>query len=190
MTRTNTALQARALALIFALLILAGSAAILLAASTATAQAQTTANNSTAPAGGERIHDDLLLVNKSYQEDGRNGTLTLTFVADGPTAVTLIDAGAFMAGGQLPQRTKVIEGRTKITMPVTRVENMVGVTIISGGVRYAVPHEVDGGVLSPPGPRIDSLALLTGVALVAVLAIGIYRIRANKRDEGVTVVDA
>ncbi|WP_335999366.1 hypothetical protein [Halorientalis halophila] len=138
------------LALLLSLTVLGGSGLILLTASAAAAGQTTTTEAPTTDqsnqTGGEVITDSLTLVSKSYEADERgNGTLSLTFRADGPQAVTLYDAGAFMTGGQLPSRTQVIEGTVTVEMPVTRPEGSeyVGVTVVSGGTRYSVPHQVE-----------------------------------------------
>ncbi|AQL43937.1 hypothetical protein BV210_15045 [Halorientalis sp. IM1011] len=124
--------------------LLVGITVAFLAIGTGAATAQTT--NQTNQTGGEVVTDGLTLVNTSYEpvEDGGNGTLSLTFRADGPQAVTLYDAGAFRQGGQLPSKTKVIEGTVTVEMPVTRQGNFVGVTVVTGNTRYAVPHRIAG----------------------------------------------
>lgn len=129
--------------LLFVVVVLGASAALLLAG-TATAAGQTAAQNATNQTGGQVITDRLTLLNKTYNaaEGGANSTLSLTFRADGPVAVTLIDAGAFRQGGQLPTKTQVIKGTVTIEMPVTRQGSFVGVTIVAGNTRYAVPYRI------------------------------------------------
>ncbi|MFD1585504.1 hypothetical protein ACFR9U_00800 [Halorientalis brevis] len=156
---------------------------------TAAAQETTaTPQNTTQPVGGERIHGDLLLVEKTYRDNGgQNGTLVLTFKADRPTAVTLIDAGAFMSGGELPTRTAVVDGRTTMTMPVTQVGSMVGITIVSDGVRYAVPYRTSESADShlftgKPTWQDTRIAGLSGFigGLVIISFVAWYRVHSDR----------
>lgn len=182
------------LALLLTVIVVACSVIMLssAAAGQQTTEVQTETNETNQPAGGERITDSLLLVNKSFRADqDRNGTLSLTFDADGPTAITLVDAGAFATGGRLPTKTKVIEGTITVEMPVTRPEgaDFVGVTVLSGNTRYAVPHEVDPRFeLAAPQPN-DWLSMIVGIAATFGLMIVIKRYRERQRDEGVVRVE-
>ena len=183
-----------AVGLLFAVAVI-GATGMLLLAGTATAAGQTTAQNASDQADGEVITDGLTLVNKSYQpgEDGKNGTLSLTFRADGPQALTLYDAGAFREGGQLPSKTRVIEGTVTIEMPVTRQGSFVGVTVVAGNTRYAVPHRIDGTTDSSlfsgrPTWQDTQIAGLSGFVGGLLVVSGVAYRRVTKNDGEVTRV--
>jgi hypothetical protein len=175
--------------LLFAVIVIGATGALLLAG-TATAAGQTTAQNATNQTGGEVITDGLTLVNTSYEpaEDGGNGTLSLTFQADGPQAVTLYDAGAFRNGGQLPSKTKVIEGRHTMEMPVTRQGQFVGVTVVTANTRYAVPHRIgesDSHLFRGDPTWADTqIAGLSGFVggLLVITGTAVYRVRSEKGE--------
>jgi len=174
--------------------LLVGITVAFLAIGTSAAAAAQTPNQ-TNQTGGEVVTDGLTLVNKSYEpaEDGRNGTLSLTFRADGPQAVTLYDAGAFRNGGELPSKTKVIEGTVTIEMPVTRQGNFVGVTVVAGNTRYAVPHRIGGQADSNlfsgrPTWQDTQIAGLSGFAGGLLVITGVAYRRVTKDDGEVTRV--
>jgi hypothetical protein len=179
--------------LLFVVVVLGASGALLLAG-TATVAGQTAAQNTTNQTGGQVITGRLTLLNKTYNagEGGTNGTLSLTFRADGPVAVTLIDAGAFRQGGQLPTKTQVIEGTVTIEMPVTKQGAFVGVTVITGNTRYAVPHRVrpaDSHLFSGrPTWQDTQIAGLSGFVGGLLVVSGVAYRRVTKEEGEVTRV--
>lgn len=78
----------------------------------------------------------------SVDYDGHRGVLVLEVRTDEPTALTITDAGAFSAGGEMARRTEIVDGTATIEMPVTKVEGLVGVTISTPETLYAVPVRV------------------------------------------------
>ena len=176
-------LRKTTLALLIGLLVLVTGAAATAAGQTTTAQ------NGSNQTGGEVISEGLTLVNTEYRAgDDGNGTLALTFQADGPTATTLYDAGAFRYGGKIPSRTSVIDGRYTMEMPVTEVDGMVGVTVVADGTRYAVPVEVDSTSEIGPPVSIDWLALFVGIGLVGISAVGYHKYRDKQQSQEVRSV--
>lgn len=162
------------------------------------ANAQETGENSTGnqSTAGEYVTQDLRLVKSEYNRNGGNGTATLVFEADSVTTITLTDVGKFEYGGEMNRRTIVLEpGRSEVEFSVTESKSgMVGVTIDTGEVLYAEPitkvgsGESEDGSLKPP-ERNDALALVVGVALVPLAAIGYKRHRDVEKDEEVRYVN-
>jgi hypothetical protein len=140
--------------------------------------------NETTPTGGEAITDSLTLVSAEYNEG--NATAVLSFQADKPTAVTLTDAGAFQQGGEIPQRTAVVDGQTSMQIPVTEVDGMVGVTVSAGNTLYAVPIDTtpDANLFSgDPTWQDMQIAGFSGFA-GGLLIVGLVAWRRVRSDEG------
>ena len=87
----------------------------------------------------ERIDQDTRLISASY-DDG-DGTATVVIESDVAQKITVSDAGAFVEGGVVKQRTVIVSPgeRVEITMPVTKSNGYTGVSIATPETLYAVP---------------------------------------------------
>lgn len=159
--------------------------------------ADTPTPNRSEPERGERIEQGLVLLNASYEaggeaaEGGERGTVTLTLRASERKAVTLVDAGAFSLGGDLPDRTlDPFEGTQTFEFSVYRPpgSESVGVTIVTDRTMYAEPIRV-----SPAGPDLPEFptwgALLVGVSLTAVGTVAVDKYQSQKESQGVTRIE-
>lgn len=143
----------------------------------------------------ERVDSDLILLNSSYDGDAAGGSdrgvVTLTFRAESPQAVTLVDAGAFSLGGQLPSRTlSPWSGRAtfKFTVYEPPESNFVGVTIVTEEAMYAEPVRIEPG--GPDLPQISTmLAVLMGISAVVVAMLLLDRHLDVVDSEGVHRVE-
>jgi len=160
--------------------------------------ADTPTPNQSEPENGERIEQGLILLNSSYESGGGaadvpgdRGTVTLTLRAESTKAVTLIDAGAFSLGGQLPDRTlDPFKGTETFEFGVYRPEDtdFVGVTIVTSDTMYAEPIRVQ--TSGPDLPEFPTLgALLLGVTLTAVGTVLVDKHQSRKDSKGVTRIE-
>jgi len=160
--------------------------------------ADTATPNQSEPENGERIEQGLVLLNSSYESGGGaadvpgdRGTVSLTLRADSTKAVTLIDAGAFSLGGQLPSRTlDPFKGTETFEFGVYRPEgtDFVGVTIVTSDTMYAEPIRVQSS--GTDLPQIHTLAaVLMGISAVALGMLALDRHLDLKDSEGVTRVE-
>lgn len=169
-------------------------AVLLVVASTATGAAATTpaqptttteANRTQSDARGERIDGTLALVSSSYDGDG---TATLTFAVDEPTAVTLSDAGDFVDGGRIHRETFVLdEGTHTVTFDVTESERgYVGVSIATQEVLYA--EVLRSPSLSPFSGASGTLGWFGGATILGLMGVlaGLYKVK----NEGGEPVEA
>ncbi|QSG08878.1 hypothetical protein [Halapricum desulfuricans] len=87
----------------------------------------------------ERIDNSTVLVSASYDRDA--GMATVVIESEETQKITLTDAGAFVQGGEVPQRSVVVTPgeRTEISIPVTNADGFVGVSIATQKTLYAVP---------------------------------------------------
>ena len=123
----------------------------------------------------------------TYHYDSDAGEIVMTLYSERPQRVTLTDAGAFMTGGEVNRARHTLKGRSKVRFAVTEYEGFVGLSVDTGRTLYAVPVET-GTALSAP-KESDFLALLAGLVVVPIGAVGIYRLREEMRDDGVLRID-
>lgn len=125
--------------------------------------------NETTAATGERIDSSLTLVSRSYNQG--SGTVTLTFDASEPTAVTLSDAGGFIGGGEINRRTFVADGRETVEFAVTETDRgYVGVSIATDEVLYG--EVVKSPSLSPFRESSGTVGWMAGAGIVLVSFVG------------------
>lgn len=136
----------RVVALVFVFTVFAlGSLLILLAGG---ASAQAAANQSADQAVNEsvetveRIDRNTVILESDYSE--KSGVATVTLESDRVQRVTLSDAGAFVTGGQVNQKTTVLkpDEPTTVRLDVTEVDGRVGVSISTSKTLYAHIIEV------------------------------------------------
>ncbi|QSG11295.1 Uncharacterized protein HSBGL_0865 [Halapricum desulfuricans] len=89
----------------------------------------------------ERIDNATRLISASY--DSESGMATVVIESDIPQKIVLTDAGAFVEGGEVDQRSVVVTPgeQVNISMPVTEADGFVGVSISTQKTLYAVPLE-------------------------------------------------
>jgi len=87
----------------------------------------------------ERIDNATVLVSSSFD----NGTATVVIESEIPQEIVLSDAGDFVQGGEVDQRTVFLEPgeRARISMPVTKTNGFAGLSISTQETLYAVPLE-------------------------------------------------
>jgi hypothetical protein len=105
-----------------------------------------TATDTLTPGAGanpEQIDENTRLVSATY--DKETGQAVVIIESDSLQDVVISDAGAFMEGGIVEQRTVTLKPgeRATVRMPVTKVKGYVGVSIATrSGALYAVPMEI------------------------------------------------
>lgn len=142
----------------------------------------------TSPAG-ERIDNATMLISSSYSE--RTGMATVTIRSEIPQRIVVSDAGGFVAGGEIEQRSVLVEpGETvEISIPATETESgFVGVSISTQKTLYAVPIIPPGLRLSPPESN-HWLAMLVGLLMALLTVVGIDRLAERYYGNGVISVD-
>jgi hypothetical protein len=150
---------------------------------TAAAQATETPTEPAGSPAGEQIDNATVLVSSSY--DGSTGEATVKIRSEKLQEITVSDAGAFISGGQVAQRTVLVEpGETaKITLPATEAEGYVGVSIATSQTLYAEPIHSSGG-LSPPNDS-GLAGLFSGIVLMFLSVIGYHTYRKRKTKHSV-----
>jgi hypothetical protein len=144
------------------------SIALVTAAAPAVAQEQpgnATSTTTDSQPEGERISQNLVLVDSGYDGDG---TATVTLRTDSTTAVTLTDAGGFMDGGEIARKTVVLDpGTHTVSLQVTETElGYVGVSIGTRNVLYG--EVINGQQRLLPGLRAEySGSVLFGAVILA-----------------------
>lgn len=141
--------------------------------------------NETAAGSGERIDSSLTLVSTAYNQGA--GTVTMTFDASEPTAVTLSDAGGFIDGGEINRRTFVADGRETVEFAVTQTDRgYVGVSVATDEVLYG--EVIQSPSMSPFSGASGTTGWLGGASIVVLsfIAAGVY----IRRKEGGAPVEA
>lgn len=128
-------------------------------------------NATEAPPRGEQIDENTVLVDAQF--DDSDDTATVTLHSRTLQQVTITDAGAFIQGGEVPQRSATLrpDAETTISMPVTEVDGYAGVSIATSQTLYAVPLD-DPKKLVPGSPQ-SSDPLIVGVAVFALFAVAL-----------------
>lgn len=115
----------------------------------------------------EAINDNLVLCSADYDD----GTATLRFKADNMTRVVLTDSGAFMRGGDVPQRRVLLRGGGEVntvTWDVVEYEGNAGVAVDHADGLYSVPLEDPFVFVGGPWGASDAQL----AALSAALSVG------------------
>lgn len=141
------------------------------------AAAPEVANATTTPQDTERIDDNTVLIEASYNE--QSGMVSVTVRSDRPQAITVTDAGALMQGGEIPQRTVAVDGgeTATIKVPATEVQGWVGVSIKTDETLYGVPITgFEANTLSFVDRLTSPQALATGAVSMAIWMVvaGVY----------------
>ena len=131
----------------------------------------------------ERIDNYTQLV-KARLDDG---TALLVLKSEKTQRITVTDAGAMMAGGNIPQKQFILKGgeKTTVRMDVHTDGGFAGVTIATSETLWGIPLE-DKYEFLPGGPRTSDVQLagLTGLLTTGLLAIGIaFKRRRNIGDD-------
>ncbi|MFC7077763.1 hypothetical protein [Haloarcula halophila] len=127
------------------------------------------------------IDENTRVLSVNYNEEEE--TATLVFESDTAQAITLADAGYLSEGqsGQIPRKSRAINGQGSITIPVTQVDGMVAVSISTEQVLYGLVIE----------PRTQSIwertnsrdGWLGGVSVTIVMGtLAAYRVKNNDPD--------
>lgn len=181
-------------ALLTITLILVAVFIISLGVMTATASAQdvniTSGTETPTPEIGDRpisVSRTLLLHDAEYSADTGMARLTLHNTGDTRISVTITDAGAFMDGGEIPQRAITIDpGKETIEMPVTETPGgSAGVTIDAQNTLYAVPLERNNVLIGGPWTANDARlgAAFGAISVSLVSLVIVYRRLSGKGQE-------
>lgn len=130
----------------------------------------------------ERIDQNTRLVSAEYNAD--TGEAVITLESDSLQDVVITDAGDFMAGGVVDQRTVQFrpDERATIRMPVTKHEGYVGISITTRtGTLYAVPMKARGTGTNPFSQVAPTLAWLGGAGTVMTMT-GYAAVRTRRSD--------
>ena len=127
----------------------------------------------------ERIDNYTQLVDARLDD----GTAVLVLKSEKTQRITLTDAGAMMAGGNIPQKQFIIKSgeKTTVRMDVHTDGGFAGVTISTAETLWGVPLE-DKYEFLPGGATVEDVQVagITGLLTTGVLALGI----AIKRRRG------
>ncbi|WP_336135556.1 hypothetical protein [Natronomonas amylolytica] len=122
----------------------------------------------------ETIDENTVLCEAYLNDDGN---AILVFKSDELQRVTLTDSGAFMAGGEVPQRDVVLrsEGTNHVEWSVTQHDGFAGVSVSTGSTLYAVPLEnrstLIGGPWGANDVQLAAISSATGVGSVAIIVV-------------------
>lgn len=146
----------------------------------------TAAGNATAaPTNGEQIDNRTVLVSSSYDAD--DGSAKIVLRSDALQEVTISDAGDFMAGGVVTQRTATLRPgeETSIEMPVDEYKGNVGVSIATARVLYAEPIERNTAVIGGPwsGRDVQIAAVAAAATMAFWTIIVVVRAVTGRSDE-------
>lgn len=171
----------------FALIVLVAAAlTVPLATPPAAAQEASSPVNATADDNcpdPEAIDRVTTLCDTDLEDDNAH----LTFHSEVNQSVTLSDAGAFLEGGEVRQRTVELTAgeTTTVRFPVTTVRGESGVSIDTTRSLYAVPLSQSRTLLGGPWTAEDAQAAGAGAALsvsVVVIALVIRRKRGADQE--------
>jgi hypothetical protein len=153
---------------------------------TGTAAAQSVANETiTVQTGGaageectERITEDLAICDASFS----GGTATVVFESERAQRLTLTDAGAFVAGGEIfRDSATVFEGRNTVRVPATQVSGYAGVAIDTGDTLYA--KKITEVSSSGPAISYQNVQMLIGITAIGAAAFTFRTVRKRRDDE-------
>jgi len=168
------------------LLLVAGLAVLalgLVASSPAAAQNQSA--NGSLPETAEQIDRDTTLISAEYDEE--SGEAVVTLESNTLQDITLSDAGAFVAGGEVRQRTVTVrpDERVTIRMPVTKTDGYTGVSIATRQTLYAVPIETSADMFSGSATweTAQAAAVGGGVGVLALTGVIAWRMRSGGRSK-------
>jgi len=137
---------------------------------------------------GEQIDESTRLVSAEYNDE--DDTVTVVIASDTLQDIVVSDAGAFVEGGVVPQRTATAKPgeQTTIVIPVTRTdEGFVGVSIATRETLYAVPIRVV-DPLNPWTKTTSQDGWLGGISVsIAMIGLAAWRTKRKSPDapEGV-----
>ena len=140
----------------------------------------TTTTTTTTTPDGERIDNSTRLLNSSY--DAETGEVSITLHSDTLQTIVLSDAGAFVEGGVVEQRSVTVrpDETITVTMPATRTERgYVGVSISTRGTLYAEPIEAQTDFFDGQSTwqTVQTAAVGGAFGVLVVTGIIAYRLR-------------
>jgi len=156
---------------------------VLIPAATSPAVAQSD-NSTEEPSDTEIIDENTRLVSAEYDEE--DGEAVVTIESATPQAITVTDAGAFIQGGEVRQRTvTVTPGRSTIRMAVTKVDGYTGVSIATRQTLYAVPIETSADVFagSATWETVQAGAVGGAFGVIALAGVIAWRMRSGGRSK-------
>lgn len=172
--------QARVLAVLFGILLLAGGIGLI---ATASAQEVGVTQNETETPTGERIDGNTVIVDSRYNAE--TGRATLTIRSEELQQITLSDAGAFIQGGEISQNSVLVKAGTtqEISVSATQVRGFVGVSVATDQTLWA-EKITDIEVNRPPVAyeQVQLLVLLTAVG-AAGMTFGVIRRRYQDEEK-------
>lgn len=125
--------------------------------------------------GTERIDQNTVLVDSEWRPE--TSEIAITIRSETLQPITVTDAGAFMQGGEVAQRTVTVSAgnETTITIPGTKYRGFVGASIATTDTLYAEPIEIQqqwfGGAANWGLVRIagagGAVGILISTALIA-----------------------
>ena len=171
--------------------VLTMTVAVLLSISTAPAVAQDTdlpdpdelQTTTASDPAHQRIDANTQLVEARLDD----GNAVLVIKSSETQRLTITDAGAMMAGGNIPRKKYIVKGgeKTTIRMDVHTDGGFAGVTIDTGETLWGVPLK-DSYEFLPGGPRTQDVQVagLTGIVFTGLLALLVaFRRRSGATSE-------
>jgi archaellum component FlaF (FlaF/FlaG flagellin family) len=137
------------------------------------------------PETHEQVDNSTTLVSAEY--DSSDGTATVVIESEIAQQITISDSGAFVEGGVVEQRSVYVGPgeRTKITMPVTKSDGFVGISIATQKTLYAVPLKSEVSFFESESTwQTVQVAALGGAFGVLVMAVILaWRLRSGGKSK-------
>ncbi|ADB79721.1 ORF5 [Haloarcula hispanica pleomorphic virus 1] len=116
-----------------------------------------------------------------------DGDAVLVLRSDFTQRITVTDAGAFMAGGDVPEQKATLreDERNTVRMPVTMVDGFAGVSIDTAANLFAVPLEKQQTIIGGPWSSGDTAvsALAASTSVIVVIVVKVIRYLAGRTTE-------
>jgi len=147
---------------------------------------ETPANTSTPTAESvEQIDRNTRLISAEYDEE--SGEARITLESETLQDVTLTDASGLLQGGETATRTVTLRPgeRTTVTIPATKVNGYVVVSIATRTTLYGEPIETSADMFqgSATWETAQAAAVGGGVGVVALTGVIAYRMRSGGRSK-------
>jgi len=159
--------------------------AVLCTLGAAPASAQETPANATTPSGAEQIDQNTRLISAEYIEE--SGEARITLESETLQDVTLTDASGLLQGGETAQRTVTLRPgeRTTVTIPTTKANGYVVVSIATRQTLYGEPIETSADMFSGDATweTAQAAAVGGGVGVLALTGVIAWRMRSGGRSK-------
>lgn len=151
----------------------------------APAAAQETPANTSTPEGTEQIDRNTRLISAEYDEE--RGEARVTIESETLQDITLTDASGLLQGGETAQRTVTLRPgeRTTVTIPATKANGYVVVSIATRTTLYGEPIETSADVFqgSATWETVQAGAVGGAFGVLALAGVIAWRMRSGGRSK-------